>query len=1042
MKTKFSGILTLLLAFVVQLTFAQEKMISGTVSDESGLPLPGVNILVKGTTTGTQTDFDGKYSISAKSGDVLSFSYLGLKSKEVTVGASNTVNVTMEEDTAVLDEVVVTAFGIKREKRETTYQTQQVDEELLNQAQSTRAASALAGKVAGLQINVQSNGVNPNTQIILRGLRSIGQSNEALVVIDGSIANIGAFDDLNPNDIESLNVLKGATAAAIYGSDAANGALIVTTKKGKYGEAITVGVNTTLTFEDVAYMPDFQTEYGTGWQGAYDPIENTNWGPRFDGTIRQVGPTFADGTFQTLPYSPVKDNARDFFEKGLTTQNTVYFSGGNDTGSLYLSFGNQDTDGIIPSDKYKRTTLKANATQKLGKVELALNSSFFRDETNTVGNTLGSQDRTLYWFILNQSANIPISRYKDWRNDLYSSPDGYYNGYYQNPYYMVDTSRDTDKTNRLTGNFSASWDVLDWLNLTGRIGGNFFAGTGKEWRDAQTFTDEYTRPSPNTSFVRDSEFQRTDYTFDFLANANFNILQDLTLKTVLGASSRTFQYHESRVQGDNLSVPGLYDLSNAQSIQGGFASGAYANDLEERQYGYFADLTFGYKNWLFLNASGRYDFTSTLRPEDNSYFYPAIGLSAVLTDAFPGIKNNVLNYAKVTVSNSTVYNDLGAEDIIESFTAPLGFPFENTSGFGLQNGFIDANIKKEKINTTEFGLNLSFFSNRLTLDAAYYKTITTDNIVATTTPNSSGGNSYLTNIGELEGDGLELSLGATILKSEDFSWDMTINYSSSKTVVNKITDDLTEVALSTSGEFGVYAVVGQEFPTVQASAYYRDPNGNVVINPTTGNPISTTELSGDNPQSGLKNLGTTTPDYIIGLSSSINYKNFRLSTTFDYRTGHVYYAQGSDAMEFTGRSQESVSANRQDFVWPNSVIETSPGVFEPNTNIPVTDGRQDFWTDVYNEIKENYVRDATAVKLREVALSYNLPAKYLERTPIKKLSLGVVGRNLLTWLPKENRFSDPEFSNNAGPAGNAIGIGGYFQGPPTRTYGLNVNIEF
>ncbi|MGJ8592284.1 MAG: SusC/RagA family TonB-linked outer membrane protein [Aquaticitalea sp.] len=1042
MKTKFSGILTLLLAFVVQLTFAQEKTISGTVSDVSGLPLPGVNILVKGTTTGTQTDFDGKYSLRSKAGDVLSFTYLGLKSKEVTVGASNTVNVTMEEDSAQLDEVIVTAFGIKREKREVTYQTQEVDEELLNQAQTTRAASALAGKVAGLQINVQSNGVNPNTQIILRGLRSIGQSNEALIVIDGSIASIGAFDDLNPNDIESMNVLKGATAAAIYGSDAANGALIVTTKKGKTGESITVGFNTTVTFEDVAYMPDFQSEYGTGWQGAYDNIENTNWGPRFDGTIRQVGPTFADGTFQTLPYAAVKNGARDFFEKGLTTQNTAYFSGGTETGSLYLSIGNQDTDGIIPNDTYKRYTFKANATQKLGNVELALNSSYFRDEANVVGNTLGSQDRTLYWFILNQSANIPIANYKDWRNDLYSSPDGYYNGYYQNPYYMVDTSRDTDRTNRLNGNLSISWDVKEWLNLTGRVGGNYFTGDGKEWRDAQTFTDDYSRPSPNTSFVRDSEFQRTDYTFDFLANANFNLLEDLTLKTVLGASSRTFQYHESRVQGDNLSVPGLYDLSNAATTQGGFASGAYANDLEERQYGYFADVTFGYKNWLFLNGSGRYDFTSTLRPEDNSYFYPAFGVSAVLTDAVPNIKGSVLNYAKITASNSTVYNDLGAEDIIESFNSPVGFPFDNTSGFELQNGYIDADIKKEKINTTEFGLNLGLFNNRITLDAAYFKTITTDNIVATTTPNSSGGNSLLTNIGELEGDGFELSLGATILKAEDFSWDVSINYSSSKTVVNEIQGDLTSVALSTSGEFGVYATVGEQFPTVRASAYYRDPNGNVVIDPSNGNPISTTSLSGDNAQSGLKNLGTTTPDYIIGLSSSINYKNFRLATTLDYRTGHVYYAQGSDAMEFTGRSQESVSANRQDFVWPNSVIETSPGVFVSNTNIPVTDGRQDFWTDVYNEIKENYVRDATAVKLREVSLSYTLPANYLDRLPLKKVTLGLVGRNLLTWLPTENRFSDPEFSNNAGAAGNAIGIGGYFQGPPTRSYGLNVNIEF
>ena len=1042
MKTKFSGILTLLLAFVVQLTFAQEKTISGTVSDGSGLPLPGATVLVKGTSSGTSSDFDGNYSIKANQGSTLVFSFVGYTTKEVSVGASNTINVTLQEDAESLEEVVVTAFGIKREKREITYQTEKVDDQLLNQAQSTRAASALAGKVAGLQINVQSNGVNPSSQILLRGLRSIGQNNQALIVIDGAISSTGAFDDLNPNDIESLNVLKGATAAALYGSQASNGVLVVTTKKGQRGESITIGVNSAVTFEDVAYMPDFQSEYGTGWQGAYDPIENTNWGPRFDGTIRQVGPTFADGSFQTLPYAPVKNNARNFFETGNTVQNTFYLSGGNDTGSMYLSVGNQRTEGIIPNDTYRRTTVRANATKKLGDVTISLNSSFFRDNTNDIGNSLGSQDRTLYWFVLNQSGNIPIENYKDWRNDLFSSPDGYYNGYYQNPYHMVDTSRDTDKTNRLTGNISASWDTTDWLNITARLGGNFFTGEGLEWRDAQVFTGDYTRPTGNTSFILDSNFQRTEYTVDLLATANFNLTEDLTLKTILGGNSFTTQYNERRVRGDNLAVPGLYDLSNAGSIAGGYASGAFANTFERRIYGIFGDFTFGYKNWLFLNASGRYDSTSTLNLDDNSYFYPAIGLSAVLTDAIPSLKGDVLNYLKLTASNSTVYNDLAAEDIIESFRAPLGFPFPGASGFEQQDGFIDSGIQKEKINTTEVGLNFGFFNNRVTLDAAYFKTIITDNIVNITAPFSSGGSGLLTNLGELEGDGLEISLGATLLKTEDFSWDVNVNYTSNKTVVNEVGGGLSQVALATTGEFGVFAVEGEQFPSIQASAYYRDPNGNVVIDPSNGNPISTTQLSGDNPQNGLKNLGSTLPDYIIGLNSSINYKDFRLAATLDYRTGHVYYAQGSDAMEFTGRSQESVSANRQDFVWPNSVIETSPGVFVDNTNIPITNGRQDFWTNTYNEIKENYVRDATAVKLREISLSYTLPQKFLDKLAVKKLTVGLIGRNLLTWLPKENRFSDPEFSNNNGPAGNGIGIGGYFQGPPTQSYGFNINIEF
>ncbi|HLT32401.1 MAG TPA: carboxypeptidase-like regulatory domain-containing protein, partial [Aquaticitalea sp.] len=464
------------------------------MSDNSGLPLPGVNILVKGTTTGTQTDFDGNYSINAQTGDVLSFTYIGLKAQEVTVGTSNTVNVTMEEDAAVLDEVIVTAIGIKRERRETSYVTESVDSEELLTVQPQSAASALAGKVAGLQINVQDNGVRPNTQILLRGLRSITQSNSALIVIDGSISTQGAFDQLNPNDIESLTTLKGATAAALYGSRAANGALLVTTKTGKRGDRFTIGINSSYTMEQVAYMPDFQTQYGSGWQGVYDPYENTNWGPRFDGVIRRVGPIFADGSYQTLPYAPVEDNLKDFYDTGGSSNNTVYFSGSDDNNKYYVSIGKLETEGIVPDDKYTRNSFRVNASRKMGNLELGFTSSYTTDKSSLVGGTIGSQDRPLYWFILNTSANIPLKNYRNWQTDLYASPDGWYNAYYQNPYWAIDTNRDNDKSSRLVANISADWEATNWLNLTGRFGVNTISAIGKEWRDAQAYL-------PNSSYL-------------------------------------------------------------------------------------------------------------------------------------------------------------------------------------------------------------------------------------------------------------------------------------------------------------------------------------------------------------------------------------------------------------------------------------------------------------------------------------------------------------------------------------------------------------
>lgn len=1009
---------------MAQLTFAQERSVSGTVSDNAGLPIPGVSVLVKGTKSGTQTDFDGKFVIKASPSQTLIFSYVGMNTQEVVAKSAN-LTVKMSETSQVLQEVVVTALGLTRQKKTLTYQAEKVEAKELVKADPTRAASSLAGKVAGLQINVQDNGVNPSSQIILRGLRSISQSNSALIVIDGSISNQGAFDDLNPRDIESLNVLKGATAAALYGALAGNGAIIVETKKGKIGESFTIGLSSTTTFEEVAYMPDFQSEYGIGWQGAYDNIENTNWGPRFDGQIRQIGPTFSDGTFQAVAYAPIKNNLRDFFRIGNTTQNTLSFSGGDASSTYFMSIGDQRTNGIVTGDEYNRNTFRVNATKKMGNLQLGITSNFLRDKTSVVGNTIGNQDRPLYWFILNTANNIPLASYKDWRNDLYSSPNGYYNGYYENPWWALDNNRNDDKTTRWTANISAIYDINKWLKFTGRAGLNQGSGTGKNWRSRQVY-DKTTQPAANdiTSFVEDSEFQSFSYTTDFILSSSFDITKDIDFTGIIGASSNSISTRQSLIRANNLSIPDFYDVSNGTGLPE-----ITVDESNKKTFGYYTDLTFGLKKFLYLNLQGRYDSTSTLPKSDNSYFYPAAGLSFVLTEAFPSLKENGFSFGKLTVSNSTVYNDLGAYQTNETFSQSNGFPFGGLNGFAQSGTAVDKNISKEKINTTEFGANLTFFDNRLRLDASYFLTSSTNLITSTTPSVTSGSTSYLTNIGEIEGKGFELSLGGTVIRTEDFSWDLDVNYSANEAIVKSISEGVNEITITSTGTSGIYAIVGEAFPQIKASSYVRDPQGRVVVDATSGNPIV----------GGLKNLGKTTPDYIIGLTSSVNYKNWNLSTTMDYRTGHVYYEQGSDAMEFTGRSVESASSGRQDFVFPNSVIETSPGVFTPNTNLTVTDGRQDFWTNTYNEIKENYVKDATAFKIREIALNYNLSKKYLEKTPLKSLRIGFVGRNVLTLLPKENRFSDPEFNNTNS---NAIGIGGYFQSPPTRSYGFSLNVEF
>lgn len=1034
METQLGRILVLILFMFGRSTIAQELVISGKVSDQHGIPLQSVNISIEGTDKGAQTDIDGNYSIEANKGDVLVFSYLGLKTVEISIGSANNINVTLEEDRILLDAIDLTALGIQRQRKTLTYQAENVSSENLVRVIPTRAVQGLTAKVAGLQINIQDHGVNPSSQIILRGLRSISQSNSPIIVIDGSVASLSAFDILNPLDIESINVLKGATAGILYGSLGSNGALIVSTKKGKPNQKFTIGLQSTTSFETVAYMPDFQQEYGIGVAGVYNGIENISWGPRFDGVVRQIGPTFADGTFQAVPYAAVKDNLKDFFETGYTFQNTLYLSGGTQNSSFYMSLGHQQTTGLIPSDTYDRNTFRANSSQTLGDLTLSVNSSYFKDKTSVVGSRLGQFDISIYDLLLLTPVNIPLKEYRDWEDPKsFGYADNYYNGYLENPYWAIGTNRDNDKTDRLIANLQASWDISDWLNFTTRLGLNNANGYGKDHRRRQSY-DSSLKPFKGyiAPFVFESEFQTKSYSADAILKADFDVGSLFDVTAILGATNNTVESRISSIGFNDLSIPGFFDISN------GIGTPVVSLDeSKKRIYGYFADATLGYKDFLYLNLAGRYDFTSTLPENENSYFYPAAGLSFVMSEIIPSLKEND-TYIKLSASNSTTYNDLGPFEINETYTQAASFPYGNLSGFAVSDIAVDHGISKEKINTTEFGLNTKFFKNRLTLDASYFTTKSTDLITLTTPSLTSGSSAFLTNIGEIESKGIELTLGGAILKSDNWGWDASVNFTSNESIVNEIAEGVNEITISSlnynfiGDRVGFYAIVGEAFPQIKATSYVRDPQGRVVIDPENGNPLA----------GPLKNMGKTTPDYILGFTTMLKWKDISISATADYRTGHVYFDEGSDLMEFTGRSVESAAYDRQDFVFPNSVIETSPGVFVENTDVTITGGNNfEFWTFYYGGIKENYVKDATALKIRELALNYALPNKLLRNSPLKTVEIGLIARNYFTFLASDHRFSDPEFQNQNVSA-NAIGTSGIFQPPPAKSLGLNLKIEF
>jgi len=1021
MKTKFNGILTLLLAFVVQLTFAQEKTISGTVVDETNMPLPGATVVIKGTTTGTSTDFDGKYSITANAGDILNFSYVGYAGQDATIGAETTIDIALALDNS-LETVVVTALGIKRKPKELAYATQNVKSSELNQAKATNAASALVGKVSGLQINTTSNGVNPNTRVVLRGSRSLTGNNQALIVIDGFPSTRGALSQIDPNNIESTTILKGANAAALYGSDGANGAIMITTKRGG-DEKMRIELNSTTTFETVSFIPKRQTKYGQGWNGGFDPVENTNWGPELDGSLQDVGNGF-NGQRQ-YTYVAREDNIKDFYNTGVTKQNGLSVSGGNATSNIFFGASDVTTDGIVEDDRFHKNTFRLNAGKTIGKFTTNVSAAYLTSTTDVVGNTdaIGGAGSSLYRQLLQTPINIPLSEFSNT-----TTPDEHFTNYATNPYWLIKNVRDETNFDKFQGVVDLKYDVTDWFNVVYRLGADFSSNKNKAYTNKYVSQVSTGISSFNfTHDVYDSDTFTRHINSDLLLNFDFNITEDITSKVLVGHNVKQYDTKNITLSTADLTFDAIHNVSGAT---GDLAGSTYIG--RHRKIGVFGSAEFGYKNYLFVTATGRNDWSSTQALENNSFFYPSVGLSFIATDAFPSLKGNIFNNVKVAASHTKVGNSLPGEyTTVAGIEAAPGFPF-SVPGYEYQNTVPDPNIEPEFVTTTEVNLNLGFLKNRITLDAAYYTGGAENQILSSATSYASGTKFVRKNAGDLDIEGFELDLAGKIVSNDKWKWNARASYATSETIVNSLAGDVNQIPLATAGGGTATsaAVVGESFPSILGTAYTRDSQGRIVIDPNTGNPIQSSEQ---------KLLGKATPDYILGLSTDVSYKGIRLSTVFDYRTGHQFYNDTAQLLDFLGATEESAAGNRLPFVVPNSSYETTPGTFVANNNIATSSGAQPYWDAIHSNIAENYVVDATAFKCREIALSYTLNSKILERLPVNNVVIGVNARNVFSIYPKANKYTDPEFATSTG---NGQGVGSTSGTPPTRTIGFNVNLTF
>ena len=1051
--------LTFLFVFICSSTlFSQTNVISGTVTSSvaSEGVLVGVTVFVKGTTIGTSTDANGKYSITApQDATTLVFTYIGMVKQEIEISGRKVIDVILQPDVLGLNEVVVTAFGIKRAAKELGIATSKVSDKELTQAGVSNVVNGLTAKVSGLQINTVNNGVNPDTRITLRGNRHFLASNQALVVLDGVPISADFLNSINPNDIANVNILKGASASALYGNDASNGVLVITTKRGE-GDKPVIKISNTTTFEQISYLPKLQNRFGSGsgedttnsdpnytfWLGPdrntepFTSYENQSYGPEFNGQYVILGGKLVDGSYQMVKYSPIKNQKKKFFDTGVTVQNDVSYAVGNDKNSFYLSVQDVNTTGTIPGDKNRRTGIRVAGARTTGIFHADYTIGFSETNTDISGGDF-YQQRGVYWNVLNTPAEVDLTLYKDIDNNKFATLDGFYNAYYPNPYWQLRHSRNRTRTENLLGSGVITISPAKWIDISYRAGLTFTSMSNDSHRDGAVYSNymvgdpwqagHNATSSPFVGVSADSLRNNIILTGDLLIQLNHKV-GDFTGKLILGNSIYSNKIRIVNVKNNAIVIPYVYNIRNRLG-----EPGVGESMLNRNSIGLFADFTLGYKELAFIHGSVRNDWDSRLIKQNRSFLYPGVDASVILSDAIPSLKNNsILSFAKIRGgwSKTGLISLDNWYATLPSFVAGRGFPYGSSGGYLLYDILSNPLLKPELTQEIEAGVELSFLRSRINFDVNTYKSNTKDQTIPASITTSAGFRNAYINAGELETKGIESDLRLTpFLSFGEMSWNLVVTYTYETSKVLSIFPGLNELAIADAS----YAVVGQQFPSIEVTDVYRDPQGRIIVDPLTGYPRR-------NPA--LVNMGHGNPNHLLGFVNTLNFKGFVLNIVADYRSGNVIQNDVGNALDFTGTSWHSAQNGRQNFVIPNSVIETSPGVFVPNTNVITRNAARAFWVlSDYQAVGRTYLTSAAFWKLREVALSYNIPVKSFLGGFIKEAQLGIVGRNLIMLRPRTNIWTDPEFNSRNGNS-NAVGYTNENQTPPTRIFGFNVKLTF
>ena len=997
-------------------------------------------------------------------------SFIGMHTQEVKI--QPTLTIVLKADMEVLDEVVVTAMGISRSEKTLGYSATTVKNDEIVIARTTNVANALSGKVAGVQVSSTSSDPGAVSNIVIRGFSSINGDNQPLYVVDGvplqnsmvsgSGKNVatGGIANVASEDIESMTILKGAAATALYGSRAANGVILITTKVGKKGDGRNYSINYSgsLQARQVSVLPEMQNEFGQGWNGLQTYIENGSWGPALDGSMQVYGPIWNN---QQLihPYTAKKNNVKEFFDVGWSQNHNIALSGmsSDNKMSYYLSYSYTSDDGIMPKDYdvYERNTIAFRSSYEASKwLKVSSSINFARSNTDAVGTYQGT---SVIDGLYEMPRDISILDMKD-TSSPFNTPEAYYTPYGStNPYWALENNYNHTDSKQVYGKLQVDIKPIKDLTLTYRMGFDYTdydrkVGFPQIALDDALINEDYGYAPSNmnqSGYVYSNYSRRYELNHDFLANYARKFLND-KLDVNVNAGVNINERSSTAIAGeaDDLTFhTGFWDLSN-----GATWTTLSEGQSKRRLVGLFGDLTLGWDDMIYLNATARNDWSSTLPVGNNSYFYPGATLSWIFTRLIP--ENDILTFGKLRMAYGKTGNDASPYLTAASYTQGFAngyyagsiaqFPMNAVNAFQASSTMGSSTLKPEMTSEFEAGLNLQFFNGRLGIDAAYYNRTTKDQIFTLPVDPSTGYSYMVTNFGEVRNTGVELVLNTVPIQTKNFRWTLDFNFSKNKNKVISLPESLEggKVAIYSfsAGNDAIYMYAEEGKPMGQFYTYLpqRTEEGNLIVD-ATGMPILSTEVKDTG-----KNMNN---DWTGGVATSFTYKDFTLSATLDVRKGGYMFSRTKNLMQFTGNGVATTYNKRRPFIIPNSVVANEDGTYSENTTpINQLDGTyQTYFNDYgYGAGGEAYLIDRSFVKLRNISLTWNVPQKWVRAMSLSGLSVTAFCNNVFTWTASDNNFIDPESTtvSQSSYGDLATQFGELYANPSCRIFGCNLSVKF